>query len=99
MPGTQAPARPGQQAPPPMPAQPFRVGVFDQESGADYDQTVTMTTSTVNFPAYSLTPNGWLKGLWFLLECVTAANAATVAFKADGPFSAVKTVTFYDVGG
>ena len=92
-------ARPGQQAPAPVPAQPFRVGVYDQESGADYDQTVTMTTSTVTFPAYSITPNGWLKGLWFLIECTTAGNSAATAFKADAPFSAIKQVTFYDVGG
>lgn len=96
---TQAPAKPGQQQAPAAPPQPFRVSTYDQESGADYDQTVTMTTSPVTFPAYSLTPNGWLRGLWFLIECITAGNAAATAFKADAPFAAVKTITFYDVGG
>jgi hypothetical protein len=93
---TQAPEKPAQAkaAPPP---QPFRVGVYEAETN-DYDQTVTMTASTVNYPNYVLTPNGWLRGLWFLFECVTAGNAATVAFKADAPFSAIQKVVFLDVG-
>lgn len=92
----QAAAKGKQNQPPPMPPQPFRVGVYAQEY-PDYDNTVTMATSTVQFPNYTITPNDWLRGLWFLFECTTASNAATVAFKADGPFSAIKQVTFYDV--
>lgn len=80
-----------------VPAQPFRVGVYAQETN-DYDSTLTMTTATVNYPTYTLQPNGWLRGLWCLFECVTAANAAAVTFKADGPFSAVSKITFKDVG-
>lgn len=96
---TQAPpaAKNGAQQQQAMPAQIFRVGTYEQET-PDYDQTVTMTTGTVNYPNYTVTPNGWLRGLWFLIECVTASNAATVAFKADGPFSAIDHVTFKDVG-
>lgn len=92
----QAPPK-GQPAKAAPPAQPFRVGVFETETN-DYDQTVTMTAGQPNFPPYVLTPNGWLKGLWFLFECVTASNAATVAFKADAPFSAIAKVVFLDVG-
>lgn len=96
---TQAPAAKNgaQQQQAAMPAQIFRVGTYEQET-PDYDQTVTMTTGTVNYPNYTITPNGWLRGLWFLIECVTASNAATTAFKADGPFSAIDHVTFKDVG-
>lgn len=88
---------PQQQAAPPAPQQMFRVGTFQQETN-DYDQSKTMTTSAQQMPNYTLTPNGWLRGLWFLVECVTSANAATVAFAADGPFSVIDKVTFKDVG-
>lgn len=93
------PAAPPQEkkAAPAMPPQVFRVGVYAQETN-DYDETVTMTTSTRNFPNYTLTPNNWLRGLWFLFECTTASNSADVAYATDGPFSAVEKVTFKDVG-
>lgn len=95
---TEAPAAGKQQRQaPPMAPQIFRTGVYAQETN-DYDEQKTMTTGTVNFPSYTLTPNGWLRGLWFLIECTTAGNAATVAYQADGPFSAVSQVTFKDVG-
>jgi hypothetical protein len=79
------------------PPPPFRRGVYEVES-TDYDQTKTMTTSTVAFPVYTPRVNDWLTGIYFLIECVTAANAATVAFTADGPWSAIDHVTFYDTG-
>lgn len=99
MPTAQAPAAASKQAQqaPAMAPQIFRTGVYAQENN-DYDETKTMTTGTVNFPNYTLTPNGWLRGLWFLVECVTAANAATVAFQPDGPFAAIGQITFKDVG-
>ena len=96
---TQAPPKgqaQGQQAPA-MPAQPFRVGVYSTEL-PDYDRQVTMATGTVRFPNYTITPTGWLRGSWFDFTCTTAANAATVAFTADGPFSAIAQFTFKDVG-
>lgn len=95
---TAAKARPGQAqpqaAPPP---QIFRVGVYDTEL-PDYDQNVTMITSTVNYPTYTVTPTGWLRGFWFLFECTTSGNSANVAFKSDAPFNAVNKITFKDVG-
>ena len=96
---TQAPPKgqaQGQQAPT-MPAQPFRVGVYSTEL-PDYDRQVTMATGTVRFPNYTITPTGWLRGIWFDFTCTTAANAATVAFTADGPFAAISSFTFKDVG-
>lgn len=95
---TQAPAKPGQQQAPAAPPQPFVVGNYDQEF-TEYDETKTMTASTVKFPSWSVLPNGWLRGLWFLIECTTSGNAATVALKADGPFSVIDSITFKDVGG
>jgi hypothetical protein len=80
-----------------MPPQVFRVGVYDTESN-DYDQTVTMTTATVNFPNEIVEPNGWNRGFWFLFELVTAGNSANVAYNPDAPFNLVFKITLKDVG-
>jgi len=90
---TKAPAK----AAPAVASQPFRVGVYEQETN-DYDEGKVMLTSDTSFPNYTLSPNGWLRGLWFMFQHTTSGNAATVAFKADGVFAAVKKVTFKDVG-
>lgn len=92
------PAQKGPQAQAPAaPPQVFRVGVYATEDN-DYDQTITQTTGLVSFPNYTLSPNDWLRGLYFLIECVTSGNSANVAFVADGPFSGIDHVTFKDVG-
>lgn len=90
-------AKPGQAAAAAPPPQVFRVGVYDTEL-PDYDNPVTMLAGTANFPPYTVTPTGWLKGFWFLFECLTAGNSANVSFKPDAPFSAVNKITFKDVG-
>lgn len=79
------------------PPQPFRVGAYENEQN-DYDETVTMRTATTNFPNEIVEPNGWLRGMWFLFECVTAGNSANVAFNADAPQCAIDKITWKDVG-
>lgn len=86
-----------QQAAAPAVMPPFRRGVYEAEV-TDYDQTKTMTTGTVAFPTYNPRINDWLSGIYFLIECTTASNSANVAFTADGPWSAIDHVTFYDTG-
>jgi hypothetical protein len=61
-----------------------------------YDQTKTLTASTQDLPVYECDPNGFLGGMYILVECVTAGNAATVTFAANGPFIALDTVIFND---
>ena len=90
-------AKPGQAAAAAPPPQVFRVGVYETEL-PDYDNPVTMLTSTVQFPGYTVTPTGWLRGFWFLFECTTAGNSANVTFKPDAPQCAVQKITFKDVG-
>ena len=95
---TQAPEKPApNKAAAAAPAQPFRVGVYANEQN-DYDNTVTMLTSTVNFPNEVVEPNGWLRGMWFLIECVTAGNSANVAFNPDAPMNGIEKITWKDVG-
>lgn len=93
-----APAHPGTggagQAPqaPVMTPWPFPVGVFDQEVQSSYDQTVTATTATVQFPDVQIEPDGWARGWWFDFDMKVSANTATVVFAADAPFNAIDTV-------
>ena len=92
----QAPAHAGakgaQGAPPAQPW-PFPVGVFDQEALNSYDQTVTATTGTAQFPDVQVEPDGWARGWWFDMT-ITAVNASTntVAVAADFPFNSINTV-------
>lgn len=77
---------------------PFRIGVQEQDDTQPYDATFTMSTSSpVNVnPPIVVPATTWLNSLDILVEATTSANAATVAFKEDGPFSALGTVTFLD---
>jgi hypothetical protein len=94
-----APPAPAQgQAPPSgsqaavIPPWPFPVGVFDEEIQNAYDNTVTVTSATVQFPDVEIEPDGWSRGWWFDFNMVAGSNAATVAFTEDFPFCAVSTV-------
>jgi hypothetical protein len=72
---------------------PFPVGVFDEEILNSYDQTVTATTATVQFPDVQIEPDGWARGWWFDMNIVaTNSNTNTVVPAADFPFNSVNTV-------
>lgn len=102
-PAPQAPAQQpqpqGQQQGPVLAPWPFPVGVLATENASDYDNSKTMTTSTVKFPDVRVEPDGWLRGLWFDFNMVTSGNSATVAYTEDGVFAAIDTVLFRDTGG
>ncbi len=74
---------------------PFITGtrVIDKQT---YDQTRTLTTTTQRLPTYELDTDGYTAGLYVLVNCTTAANAANVTFAADGPWNAIDTITFSD---
>jgi hypothetical protein len=101
---TMAPEAPAAQsqsknAAPPAAPWPFPVGVLATENASDYDQTLSFTAATQRFPDVKVEPDGWCRGIWFDINAVTAANAAAVAFKEDGPFNCIDTVLFRDTGG
>lgn len=74
---------------------PFITGsrVLDKQT---YDQTRTLSASTQKIPTYELDTDGFTAGLYLLVQGTTAANAATVTFAANGPFSVIDTVSFSD---
>lgn len=93
-----APAQGGRQgAPLPRPMA-FPVGVLRSEN-PDYDQLKALvTTGSQQMPNYVLEPTGWLRGIWFQFDMVTAANAAAASFQPDAPWSVVQKVTLKDTG-
>lgn len=91
------------QAPPARPY-PFPVGVYESLT-QDYDNTVALGgtiaawTAPVQLPLWNASPTGWVRGFWLDFTLTIAGNAATPAFAADGPWSAIQKVTIYDLGG
>lgn len=78
----------------------FPVGVLGTENASDYDNTKLMTNAAQKFADVKIEPDGWLRGVWFDFNLVTAANAVgTVVFQPDAPFSMIDTVLFRDTGG
>lgn len=88
-----APAKNGKAA---LPLRPFVAGTRRVDR-ATYDETKTMTTSTQDLKVYECDPNGFLGGAYVIVEAAAAGNAATVAYQANGPTSAIDTITFNDV--
>ena len=80
-----------------LPSWPFPTGVLRAEN-PDYDQTKPQTAAAVQMPNYTLEPTGWLRGLEFQVDVVTAGNAAAAAFAADGPWNFINKITFKDTG-
>lgn len=63
---------------------------------AIYDNTTTMLTTPVKLPTYALDTDGFTSLMYIVMVCTTAANAATVTFDEDSPFSAIQSVQFSD---
>jgi hypothetical protein len=63
---------------------------------AIYDNTTTQLTTPVKLPTYSLDTDGFTSLLYVIMTCTTAANAATVAYNADGIFPAIQSIQFSD---
>lgn len=90
------PQKGGKQAP--APQRPFRAGVQSMED-LQYDQTLTLNAGTQKLQDYNLNGDGYLRGIYMLVECTTSGNAATVTFSQNGPFNVFDTIVFYDTSG
>jgi hypothetical protein len=89
-------AKPGNAKAAPKP-RPFRIGVQSKDE-IDYDVTVTGTTTTQDLPVLNLPPAGFLRGLFLLVETISGnTGTVAVAFKEDGPFNVLETVSLEDV--
>lgn len=94
---TRAPQAKGgkQQGAAPM-ARAFRIGVQSHEE-INYDESRTLTASTIDMPVLNIPPAGFLRGVYIMVNCTTAGNSANVTFAADGPFNVIDTITLEDV--
>lgn len=91
--GSNGQARAGQAAPVAM--RPFVAGTRRIDEPI-YDSTASIAAGSVDLPSLEVDPNGFLSGLWILVEATTAGNAAATAFQADGPFNALDLINFQD---
>ncbi len=79
-----------------MPARPFRVGVQEVDD-TPYDQSLTATAGTQDFPTYELPSTGFLNKLFIWVTNIVSANAATtVNFANEGPYNCIDTIQFLD---
>src|SRR5687767_5697092 len=79
----------------PVLVRPFVAGTRRVDKST-YDESKVLNASTQDLRTYECDPNGFLRGAYLLVTCVTAANAAAVTFAANGPFNVLDTVTFND---
>lgn len=89
--------KPGPGAPQAAPqVRSFLAGTAEVWEGQDYDQSVN--TYGANFPNWSLTATGWLKGIWLDILITVAANAvATVVAAENYPFNILGNIQLNDV--
>lgn len=92
--GGQRPGGNGQKQAPVQP-RPFVAGTRRVDKST-YDQVRALTASTQDLPVYECDPNGYLRGMYILVEGTTAGNAAAVSFAANGPFNVIDSITFND---
>lgn len=94
---TEAPAK-GRKGDQVVAARPFVTGTRTLESET-YSVSTTLSTSTQALTPYEFQVDGYLSRALIHVECVTAGNAATVAYKEDAPFNVLQSVVFEDIGG
>lgn len=79
-------------------ARPFVTGTRTLESET-YSASVTLSSSTQTLTPYEFQVDGYLSGALVRVTGTAAGNSAATAFQADGPFSALQSVTVEDIGG
>jgi hypothetical protein len=63
---------------------------------AIYDNTTSMAANPVKLPTYALDTDGFTSLMYVVVQATASGNSATVAFKEDGPFSAILSLQFSD---
>lgn len=80
----------------PVRTRPFVTGTRRVDKNT-YDETKVLAAGTQDMRTYECDPNGFLAGIYVLVEGTTAANAAAVTFAADGPFNVIDSIQLNDV--
>lgn len=74
----------------------FRIGVQSHDENV-LDNTSTLTTSTQDLPVSNVSPAGWLRHFYVLVEATSSGNSANVTFSENGPFNVLDTISLEDV--
>ncbi|WP_333758786.1 hypothetical protein [Streptomyces sp. ISBFB 2968] len=80
-------------------ARPFVTGTRTLETETYTSPAVTVSSSTQSLTPYEFQVDGYLSRALIRVTCVTSGNSAATAFQADGPFIALQSVVFEDIGG
>lgn len=100
-PGTARGKPPAKGQAPAAPPRPFRVGVQSHEE-TNYDQSLTQTASTQDYPVFELPAQGFLRGIYMQFSAFSTNSAATAAYASnqlDAPFNVLDTVVLEDTNG
>jgi hypothetical protein len=79
------------------PLRPFKVGAQSVDD-EPWERTVTTTASAQTLDQYNVPSSAYLEEVEVHVKAVTSGNAATVAFKEDGPWSLIDVLNFLDTG-
>src|SRR6478735_8212584 len=79
-------------------ARPFVTGTRTLETETYTSPAVTVSSSTQSLTPYEFQVDGYLSRALIRVTCVTSGNSAATAFQADGPFVALQSVVFEDIG-
>lgn len=80
----------------PVNVRPFRAGVQEVDD-IPYDQTITITTSTIDAPTYELPSTGFLNYVDMWVTGTMSGNTnTTVNFANEGPWTIIDTISFTD---
>jgi hypothetical protein len=93
-PAAPAAAKGGAQAPAQL--APFRSGTQRTLSSDGYTNSTVPGTSAIDLPDYQPSPNNYIRGIWIQATCLTAANAAAVAFSESMPLGVYSSISFQD---
>lgn len=83
-------------AAPQMGARPFITGTREIESHT-YDKTTLLAASTQTLEPYDFVTDGYVAGLYIVVDGTAVNVDNAVAFVEDGPWNALSTVSFSDV--
>jgi hypothetical protein len=64
-----------------------------------YDQTFTQNANLQDLGVIEIPAYGYVRNLIFYVNCITAANAATVTFNEDSPWTVLQNIQFNEPNG
>lgn len=81
----------------PIALRPFKVGAQSVDD-EPWERTVTTTASAQPLDQYNVPSSAFLEEIEIHVRGLTAGNAATTAFREDGPWCVIDTLNFLDTG-